>query len=343
MTENILFSICIPTYNRATAVCKSVSDILSCEDARLEVIVSDNNSTDNTLALLNDIKDARLKVITSEQNAGSTANSVKALASGNGKYVMFLTDKDYVLMHNMPQIFSVLEENNFAAGWFTLDCKADSLSLNISRDKQAAFTNMAYLSKHPSGYFFNKELLSKMNIKQRFSDVDKTRGFVFEFLFAELAAMGLAVEISVNFCRSVPPPFDGLKHSFTYSPEKNNIFFFPQNRFDTFEKYLAHLNTLPLKRSERRRVLKHLVERTFLQCVYWYANDLQNKPVCDWYNIKEAQRTPPPEHERLAAFYKMLKSAKSFKNIIEKYRYIYKYKRKIIKIKWKNAKLKLYF
>lgn len=45
-------SICIPTYNRANVVYRTVVNCLKCKDEDIEVVVSNNCSEDNTEELL---------------------------------------------------------------------------------------------------------------------------------------------------------------------------------------------------------------------------------------------------------------------------------------------------
>ena len=60
MKNNLpLISILIPVYNREKYILETVSSALSQDYLNFEVIVIDNNSTDNTLKILNSICDKR--------------------------------------------------------------------------------------------------------------------------------------------------------------------------------------------------------------------------------------------------------------------------------------------
>ena len=51
MNNNPLFSICIPTYNRSNELKRCIESIISqdgFDDVNVEIIISDNCSTDNT-------------------------------------------------------------------------------------------------------------------------------------------------------------------------------------------------------------------------------------------------------------------------------------------------------
>ena len=84
-----ILSICIPTYNRAETLKKNVISILNYPSQDLEVVVSDNCSTDETIKILNEINDDRLSVHSNSKNIGSWLNGFKcAQYSRGGFFVM---------------------------------------------------------------------------------------------------------------------------------------------------------------------------------------------------------------------------------------------------------------
>lgn len=83
-----LVSICIPTYNSERYLDKMLQSIVSQTYKNLEVIISDNHSTDNTYGIL---KTYSLKynwhINQNEKNIGALENMNKLLKSANGEYV----------------------------------------------------------------------------------------------------------------------------------------------------------------------------------------------------------------------------------------------------------------
>lgn len=64
----------------------------------LEVIVSDDNSTDSTFEILTNIKDKRLKIYKNEKNLGRIANHRKLLYEyATGEFVAFLDGDDFYI------------------------------------------------------------------------------------------------------------------------------------------------------------------------------------------------------------------------------------------------------
>lgn len=75
---------------------KSILSQLSAED---EVIVSDDSSTDGTLAVIRGISDPRIQVITNTKRLGYVANFGRAIVRARGESV-FLSDQDDIWLPN---------------------------------------------------------------------------------------------------------------------------------------------------------------------------------------------------------------------------------------------------
>ncbi|MGX2982254.1 glycosyltransferase family 2 protein [Helicobacter sp. 23-1045] len=122
ITESVccppLLSILIPTYNRLSQLKRAIDSILSQNynnefDGKIEVIVQDNASTDGTFAYLQTLKNPLLKIYQNPQNLHIYGNMVAPLKNANGKFVMYLTDDDYLLPHSLRKIVALLENTKY--------------------------------------------------------------------------------------------------------------------------------------------------------------------------------------------------------------------------------------
>jgi glycosyltransferase involved in cell wall biosynthesis len=93
-----LVSIGIPTYNRAELLARSVESALAQDHHHVEVLVSDNASTDGTVAVARGLAtaDPRVRVLTSPENLGPAANFNRLRAEATGRYFMWLGDDDWL-------------------------------------------------------------------------------------------------------------------------------------------------------------------------------------------------------------------------------------------------------
>jgi glycosyltransferase involved in cell wall biosynthesis len=88
----------IPTYNRAAGLARALESILGQSERDLEVIISDNASTDETphIVARAAARDERIRYVRHAANQGLTANFNAVLRAARGRYVMVLADDDWI-------------------------------------------------------------------------------------------------------------------------------------------------------------------------------------------------------------------------------------------------------
>src|ERR1700722_14168183 len=94
--QDPLVTIAIPTFNRVGLLKDCVFSALSQSYKRLEVLVSDNTSTDGTAEFLATIPDPRLRVVRQKSNIGLNGNWNACLTAAWGEYIVFVSDDDRV-------------------------------------------------------------------------------------------------------------------------------------------------------------------------------------------------------------------------------------------------------
>lgn len=96
MTSPPLVSICVPAYNAGRWIKQALESAFAQTYASLEVIVSDNASTDDTFEVVRSFHDERLRVTRSSHTVSAVANQNHVLRSSRGAYVKFLHADDYL-------------------------------------------------------------------------------------------------------------------------------------------------------------------------------------------------------------------------------------------------------
>jgi len=84
----------IPTLNRRSYLMLALESALAQTYSNIEVIVSDNASTDDTLEYLAAITDPRLRVLRQSQNIGMVGNFNATLDAATGEFFLLLSDDD---------------------------------------------------------------------------------------------------------------------------------------------------------------------------------------------------------------------------------------------------------
>jgi len=96
MSETLV-TIAIPTYNRADKYLKqTLESALNQTYENLEILVSDNCSTDNTEELVLSYSDSRLRYFKQKENLGPRGNSNFLLSKAKGKYFHMFHDDDRI-------------------------------------------------------------------------------------------------------------------------------------------------------------------------------------------------------------------------------------------------------
>jgi glycosyltransferase involved in cell wall biosynthesis len=94
-----LVTIAIPTYNRPAELGRAVSSALAQGYPALEVLISDNASSDPEVAGLGErlaACDARVRFVRQERNRGHEVNFQWLLDNARGRYFMWLADDDWI-------------------------------------------------------------------------------------------------------------------------------------------------------------------------------------------------------------------------------------------------------
>jgi len=92
-----LVTIGIPTYNRADGFLReAIQSAIDQTYPNIEIIVSDNCSTDNTMEVIKQIRDSRLHYHRHEVNIGANNNFNYCLKQASGDYFLLLHDDDLI-------------------------------------------------------------------------------------------------------------------------------------------------------------------------------------------------------------------------------------------------------
>jgi abequosyltransferase len=112
-------SLCIPTYNRAGFIGDTLDSIISQASDDVEIVISDNASTDNTQELIKyyQRKFPRIRYFRWETNMGPDQNFMKVVELAHGEYCWLMGSDDAIA----PGVLKVVLDN----------CDADILMLNL--------------------------------------------------------------------------------------------------------------------------------------------------------------------------------------------------------------------
>ncbi len=105
---NISFSVVIPVYNGSATICRAVQSVLQQTWPPLQIIVADDASTDNTIALLQATYGNRITILNTPHNAGSAAARNRGIKAATGTHIAFLDADDEWHPHKLAIVASAL-------------------------------------------------------------------------------------------------------------------------------------------------------------------------------------------------------------------------------------------
>ncbi len=108
-----LVSICIPVYNAAPFIRYTIACCLNQTYKNIEIIFSDNCSTDGTDQIIKSYQDTRIKFYQNAQNIGLVGNYIQALAYATGKYMGFLGADDAMDSTAIEKCVAILESPQY--------------------------------------------------------------------------------------------------------------------------------------------------------------------------------------------------------------------------------------
>ncbi|MCX2837490.1 glycosyltransferase [Salinimicrobium sp. MT39] len=110
----VMVSICIPTYNGEQFIKETLNSIKSQSYTNFEVVVSDDNSTDNTLEVVRKFaEEVDFPIyIFHHRPKGIGANWNNSIRRANGKYIKFLFQDDLLEPNCLNEMVSIFGFNN---------------------------------------------------------------------------------------------------------------------------------------------------------------------------------------------------------------------------------------
>lgn len=137
-----LVSIAVVTYNSSRTVIETLESVKAQTYSAIELIVSDDHSTDNTLTIVrewfveNKDRFLNIKLLSSDENKGIAPNRNKCIREASGEWIKFVDGDDMLTPNSIESYLSVIsDEVNFIMGNFIiLNEKGEKKNFTIEQD-----------------------------------------------------------------------------------------------------------------------------------------------------------------------------------------------------------------
>ena len=160
-----MVSVIIPVYNSSKYLKECIDSVLNQTYKNLEIIIIDDNSTDDSVEIINSYKDRRIKLIKLKKNSGVSICRNKGIELAKGDYITFIDSDDYWNLNKIKKQVKFIEKNNYAFIYsnyaFLKKGKKHSTHVPKSITYKEALKNTTIFT---STVMFNMKQLKKDNI-----------------------------------------------------------------------------------------------------------------------------------------------------------------------------------
>ena len=281
--DDVVLTICIPTYNRVNKLLSLINNLLDYQEYDIEIVVLDNFSNDNTIHELAKIKDRRLVVIQNPSNIGSMPNIIRSLSFGKGDFLLLCLDKDFISNNFLKLFVDKLKTcNQVSVGCVELNCPTIKDDLNYEKGF-SSLSSMAYKSEHPSGLFVNRNVLLENNILEKIKSKDKSFPFNPDLIKAELALKGNAKIVRIPLLKTETLEDCNNEPSHTYTD--HNIYFAPNKIIERLNIFTNHILTLDISSKFKNLLIEDNYYKYLYASTIEYKDILKNEYICNHHKI----------------------------------------------------------
>lgn len=139
-----LVSVIMPTYNTSKWLVQSIESILRQTYTNIELIITDDCSTDNTRQILQqyEAKDPRIKVIYMDENLGAGHARNKCIEQAKGRYIAFCDSDDRWMPTKLEKQIRFMQEKDCCmvySSYITCDEEGKNTGVIMAPKRQSLF------------------------------------------------------------------------------------------------------------------------------------------------------------------------------------------------------------
>lgn len=170
--NEVLLSICIPTYNRAKALdgnLKALNQQVSGKNLPLELMVSDNCSTDETSTVVNKYIEEGMPInyIRNIINLGMDGNFAQCYRKATGKYVLVLGDDDYLIDGMLEKLLDYLKNGDYGLVHLKTNSQTKILEEEFT-DSTLFLQNISYWITYITSNVVNSKYIKEYDFEKNF-------------------------------------------------------------------------------------------------------------------------------------------------------------------------------
>lgn len=178
---NPLVTIIIPSYNHAPYIEHTINSILKQSLQNFELLIVDDNSTDNSLKIIKKFQDKRLKTFFLEKNIGMCKASNLMIEEAKGEYLSIIASDDIMKPDNLKNKINFLQNNpEYGAVFSQIEIINDENKVITRKTKKSERFFPAIVRNRYEWlnyFFFNGNCIAAPTFVARTESVKRINGF----------------------------------------------------------------------------------------------------------------------------------------------------------------------
>lgn len=248
-----LLSICIPTYNRVAELEELIDSLLSLDGDDFEIVITDNQSTDETKNMILGKKDHRLVYYYNENPLPAYLNMIHSIFNARGKYALYCNDRDILLPDRVEKLTRLLKNEEYA--FLISPCFGPNNDESLQEFPSGFESLMKQdLIHHPTGMVYNRELIEKHLKKEKYEKYLDSLS-IYDFLMVDLFKFGKTAIYNCGYWKQRGPEYLALHKSggkLYFTPDVRNIMFY------SLMDYIIVDNDFSLDQKQKQLFLNHI-------------------------------------------------------------------------------------
>lgn len=163
-----LISVLMTAYNRENYIAEAIESVLASTLTDFELIIVDDGSTDNTVAICKQYAhtDSRISVYENEKNLGDYSNRNMAASLAKGKYLKYVDSDDVIYPHGLTVFTEFMEAHpDVALAISSRHVQMDTpfpIVLKPEKSIRTHFFKVGYIDTGPIGVMIRAEIFHKL-------------------------------------------------------------------------------------------------------------------------------------------------------------------------------------
>jgi len=288
-----LLSVCISSYNKGKKLQQLVEGLYNFGDPRINVIISDDCSSDITKSCLEGMASKNVSLFYNSTNIGALPNWFETINHGTGKYILQVLDRDYIDLDVLSGLLDYLEENEVGAGYVgfmhsKLPGDAHLSSFNLFEPGERTAALFGGVPMHPTGFLIRRDCWDEKKYRKYFYEENKYGIYPHSYILADIAMENYILLLTKVFCRYVYS--QSSKSKFYCNKSTDGFWWEPDMIFKNTDKFVKELSPAFSKRN-RSLFVSRIFEDSLYRATVSYKRAIMDKRLMSHYML-ECRRAP---------------------------------------------------